>query len=180
VVLVEAGLDWRDCLVHGEIRNSQIKSRTIIMKRIFWSSFVVIIFTITNLARAVDDTDAMQGKWLVKRTSEEGRHYTQTVELKKDKFIFEIKGQDDSFTFHAEGEVKFEKAGEFSAMHFLHIRTGQSAEDMHEVDDEHRVIYVIDGDTWTVAMNFAEPHRNEKPRLDVYQRVKAGSAKEAK
>ena len=134
-------------------------------------------FAFTFLAASVlfaDDSDKLSGKWSVKKTGDSGQTFTQALEIKKDKFIFEIQGPDGNVALHAEGDVKFEKAGPFNVAHFLHIRAGQSASDLQEVSEERRNVYVMDGDHWLMASNFEED-RDQKPSLDVYQRVKAGA-----
>ena len=54
----------------------------------------------------------------------------------------------------------------------VNIRGGESASSLENVDDEYDTIYVLDSDTWTVATNF-DKERDDKPSLDVYQRVAA-------
>jgi len=133
-------------------------------------------FAFTFLAASflfADDSDKLSGKWSVKKTIDSGQ-ITQTIEIKKDKFIFEILGADGKAALHAEGDVKFEKSGPFNVAHFLHIRAGQSASDLQDVSEERRNVYVMDGENWLMASNFEED-RDQKPSLDVYQRVKAAA-----
>lgn len=140
------------------------------MKRLLLAfCFTSTLFGATLLF--ADDGDKLTGKWSVKRVNDQGQSFVQNLEIKKDKFVFEIKGADGNLALHAEGDVKFEKAGPFNVAHFLHIRAGQSASDLQEVSEERSNPYVIDGDNWLMASNFEED-RQQKPSLDVYQRVK--------
>ena len=42
-----------------------------------------------------DDMDLLTGKWSIKKVNDEGQNYTQTIEVKKDKFVFQILGAND-------------------------------------------------------------------------------------
>jgi len=119
-----------------------------------------------------DDADLLAGKWSAKKVNNEGQNYSQTIEVKKGKFVFQILGGDDQVRLYAEGDLKLEKLGPFNSARFFHIRGGQSPSDLQDVEEERVLIYLLDGDTWTVASNF-DKERNQKPSMDVYQRVKA-------
>ena len=141
------------------------------MKRLLLNfAFTATWFTTTALW--ADDADLLAGKWAVKKVNDQGQNYTQTVEVKKDKFVFQILGADDRVVIHAEGDVKLEKLGPFNSARFFHIRGGDSPSNLQDVDEEFASIYVLDGETWTTASNFDKP-RAQKPSLDVYRRVKA-------
>jgi len=148
------------------------------MKRLLAPLFVAALLT-GGSALAADDLQALTGKWSVKKTNDEGQVFTQTVEVKKDRFIFEILGADAALFFHAEGDFKLEKLGPFNCARFSSIHGGRSASEMRAIDDEYVLIYTLDGDTWTTAMNFDKQPGSQKPSLDIYQRVKTGAAKPA-
>jgi len=107
----------------------------------------------------------------MKKTSDQGQNVSQTVEIKQNKFVFEILGAGDQLFLHAEGDFKLEKLGPFSSVRFLNIRGGASAADLQDVSEEYVSIYTLDTDTWTLASNF-DRDREQKPSLDLYQRVK--------
>jgi hypothetical protein len=144
------------------------------MKRILTGLFLATFFF--NCALAADDFSSLSGKWSTKKTNEQGQSYTQTLEIKKDKFVFQIIGADDNVVIYAEGDLKLEKLGPFSSAKFYHIKGGQSAANMQEVDDEYVSVYVLDEDTWTLSSNFDKQRENQKPSADVYKRVKASAA----
>ena len=121
-------------------------------------------------ALLADDAELLAGKWSVNKT-EQGQKITQTIEIKKDKFTFEILNEGQAL-LHAEGDVKFDKLGPFSSVRFFHIRAGDSASNLQDVDEERTSIYLIDGDTWTMASNF-DAARQQKPSADEYHRAKA-------
>lgn len=127
-----------------------------------------------------DDSAGLAGKWSVKRVNNEGQNVTQTIEVKKDKFVFEILSSDDSVVLHAEGDLKLEKQGPFSVARFVNIRAG-SPSDLQDLDDVYTSIYTLDDDAWTMASGFDKQRDGQKPSLDVYHHVKvAASAKPAK
>src|SRR5437867_405976 len=143
------------------------------MKRLLFSfSFFATLFTATALF--ADDAQVLTGKWSTKKANEQGQSFTQTLEVKKDKFVFQILGADDQVVLYAEGEVQLKKLGPFNSARFFHIRGGQSSADLQDVDEERESVYMIDSekDTWTVASNF-DQDRQQKPSIDVYRRVEA-------
>jgi hypothetical protein len=144
------------------------------MKRILTGLFLAAF--LSGYAVAADDLSSLSGKWTTKKTNEQGQSYTQTLEIKKDKFVFQIIGADDSVVLYAEGDVKLEKLGPFSSAKFYHIKGGQSASNMQDVDDDYVSVYVLDEDTWTLSSNFDKQRENQKPGVDVYKRIKAQAA----
>ena len=145
------------------------------MKNLF---FTLCLTSLICLPSRADDAAALSGKWSVKKVSKEGQNVTQTIEIKKDKFIFEILGSDNSVLIHAEGDLKFEKLGPFSVARFTNIRAGSSASSLQDVDDVYTSIYTLEDDAWTMASNFDKDRDGQKPSLDVYHHAKAsGSAK---
>src|SRR5262249_1527515 len=112
----------------------------------------------------------------VKKLNSKGEHITQTIEVKKDKFVFEVLDADNNVTIHAEGDFKLEKLGPFSAARFSHIRAGSSASSLEDLDDVYVSIYVLDGDSWTVGSNFDRSRDGQNPALDIYRQVKPTAA----
>jgi hypothetical protein len=117
-----------------------------------------------------DDLALLTGKWSVKKTNEDGQSYTQTIEVKQGKFVFEMVAANGTVFLRGEGDLKLEKAGPFNSARFSHIRAGDSGSTLEDVDDQYVSIYTLDGDTWTVASNL-DKQREQKPSLDVYHRV---------
>jgi hypothetical protein len=124
------------------------------------------------VAKGADDLEALAGKWSVKKVNAEGQDFTQTIAIKKDKFIFQLLGAEDRLVMHAEGDLKLDKLGPFNAAHFVNIRAGGSASDLQDVDDQYVSIYRLEGDTWTMASSFDKEREQQKPSLDVYRRLK--------
>src|SRR5437764_14462548 len=97
--------------------------------KLIYVSFAVSL--LAPSARKADDAELLAGKWSVNKT-EQGQKITQTIEIKKDKFTFEILNEGQPL-LHAEGDVKFEKLGPFNSVHFSHIRAGESASNLQDV-----------------------------------------------
>jgi hypothetical protein len=148
------------------------------MKPILLSICIAVLFL--NRPALADDSEALSGKWLVKKVNDQGQNITQTIEVKKDKFVFQILSADDTVVLYAEGDLKLEKLGPFSSVRFLHIRGGSSASNLDDVDDVYVSVYSLDGDTWTMAANLDKQRDGQKPSLDLYRRVKAAAAKPTK
>jgi hypothetical protein len=150
------------------------------MKR-FLCSICITTVVINFAAFAAEDLEALAGKWLTKKVNEQGDKYSQTIEIKKDKFVFQILGGDDQVILYAEGDVKLEKLAPFSSIRFFHIRAGGSSANLQDIDDEYVSVYVLDSDSWTLASNYDKRREQQKPSTDTYRRVKAPApAKSAK
>ena len=129
---------------------------------------------------AADDLEAVSGRWSLKKVNSDGQNVTQTLEITKAKFVFRILSTDGRLILHAEGDLKLEKLGPFSSARFFHIRAGDSADDLSDVDDEYVNIYSLDTDTWTMASSLDKHRDGQKPSLDIYKRVKAAETKPPK
>jgi len=127
-------------------------------------------------AALADDLESLDGKWSVKKVNSQGQNVTQTIEVKKDKFVFQVLSADDTVLLYAEGDFKVEKLGPFSAARFSHIRGGSSASSLDDVDDVYVSIYTLDSDSWTVASNFDKQRDGQPPSVDVYRHVKAAAS----
>ena len=114
-----------------------------------------------------DDLENLSGRWLSKKTIDDGRTITQTIEIKKDKLTFEIKNKDGKAILYAEGNIKLETLGSFKTMKVFDIKAGESAAETESVDGNRTSIYQFSGGTWTLASNF-DAVRDEKPSVDVY------------
>jgi hypothetical protein len=123
-----------------------------------------------------DDLEALAGKWSVKKVSDQGQNFTQTITVKKDKFVFQILGGDGQVVLYAEGDLKLDKLGPFNAAHFVNIRAGGDASDLRDVDDQYVSTYRLEGDTWTMASGLDKDREQQRPSLDIYRRVKAEPA----
>jgi hypothetical protein len=144
------------------------------MKQIMLSFLLTAAF-LPGTSFGAPDLSALEGKWLAKKANDEGQNYVQTIEIKKNKFKFQVGETEADGRLFAEGDVKVEKLGPFDCVKFSNIRGGASASDLVDVDDEYVAIYVLDGDTWRVATNF-DKERDQKPSMDVYRKVKAAAA----
>jgi hypothetical protein len=139
---------------------------------VYFTAAASLFFTSSLVAAAAD---MLAGKWSVKKVNDEGQKYTQTVEIKQDKFLFQIAGEDDQVFFVAKGDFKLENLGPFKAARFFHIKAGHSASNLEDSDEEYVSVYRLAEDTWMLASNF-DKERQQKPALDVYQRVKSPTA----
>ena len=97
----------------------------------------------TTVRLRADDMDLLTGKWSVKKVNDEGQNVTQTMEVKKDKFVFQILGANDRVVLYAEGDLKLEKVGSFNSARFLHMRAGDSASNLDDVDEQYVCIYHV-------------------------------------
>ena len=123
-----------------------------------------------------DDLESLSGKWMIKKVNDQGQKITQTIEVKKDKFVFQILNADDSVVLYAKGDFKLDKLGPFNAARFSNIRAGESSSNLDAIDDIYTSVYVLDGDSWTLATNFDKQRDGQKPAADVYRHVEAAKA----
>ena len=143
------------------------------MKKFLAGIVVVSVLAVIPVFPAfADDLASLSGKWSVKKKGPDGEGVTQLIEIKKDKFTFEIKGSDNKTVLYAEGSIKLEKLGPFSAIKFFNLKAGDSPAQTESVDEERQAIYQLSEGMFTMASNFDEI-RQEKPSVDVY--TKAGN-----
>lgn len=117
--------------------------------------------------------DALQGAWSAKRTNQEGQVVSQVLEIKKDRLIFTLVGADGEVRFFAKGAVAVEKLGPFQILKITGIQAGRSEDSLEAVDDDRTSVFVLDGDTLTLASNFDKTRANQPPRAETYSRGKA-------
>ncbi|EEF62940.1 hypothetical protein [Pedosphaera parvula] len=115
------------------------------------------------------DLENLSGKWTTKRKSAEGS-LTQTLEIKKDKFVFKIVGADDTSVLYAEGDVKAEKSGPLQYLAFTHIKGGKNSDDLQSVDDDRICIYRLEDGKFYVGVNF-DKERDKAPYVETYTKA---------
>ncbi len=118
---------------------------------------------------SADDLSDVAGKWSVRKTNDTGESYTQIIEIKKDKFTFKIVGAENKVALYAEGDIKAEKAGVFTALKFFNMKAGKSQAEAESVAEEREVIYRVDEDSLFIANNF-DKERSQKPVMDLYKK----------
>lgn len=142
------------------------------MNKLITSSLAVLLFLTLSATRIfADDLEKMAGKWSLAHTNDNGLTYTQSLEIVKGKFVFQVTDSDKKVVLYAKGDVKLDKLGELKGASFIHIEGGANSDDLNPVDDDRHCVYVLDGDSLTLAMNF-DRDREKGPRIDVYTRGK--------
>ena len=143
------------------------------MKTILKSCLALTLFCLTFAATTsqADEWDKFNGKWTAKKSNDEGRSWTQIIEIKSGKFKFSILSTSGETRLYAEGEVKLEKHGPFNALKFHNMKAGESADRIESVDEERTVIYQLGYDTLTVAADF-DKERETPPSADKYTKSK--------
>jgi hypothetical protein len=124
-----------------------------------------------SISGFADDLEKLAGSWSTKKTNDQGQAFTQVLEIKKDKLVFKILGGGEQLFLYAEGTVKLEKFGPFNGIRVTNVKGGISESDLQPVEEDFVSIYHLDSDTLRMAANF-DKERDQKPSLDVYQRVK--------
>jgi hypothetical protein len=117
--------------------------------------------------------DALQGTWSTKRTNQEGVVISQTLEFKQDRMTFKMTGPDGELRFFAKGVTAVQKLGPFQTLRMTGLQAGRSEDSAESVEDERTSVFVLDGDTLTLASNFDKARSGQPPRADTYSRGKA-------
>jgi hypothetical protein len=138
--------------------------------------FVLLAFASNSIAAESPDLAKLQGKWSTKRTGSDGQESSFTMEIKGEKLTFQAFRGDNELRFVAKGNVKAEMQGPFHVMKITQIEAGGSASDLQPVNDDRSSVYFLKDDTLTLASNFDKERENEKPRVEVYQRVETKAA----
>jgi hypothetical protein len=84
-------------------------------------------------------------------------------------------GADGEMRLFAKGAVSVHKLGPFEALKITGIQAGRSEDSSEAVDDERTSIFVLDGDTLTLASNFDKARTDQPPRAETYSRSKAAA-----
>jgi hypothetical protein len=142
------------------------------------SAVVIVLIALGSNSIAAESPDLakLQGKWSTKRAGSDGQESSFTMEIKGEKLTFEAFRGDNELRFVAKGNVKAEMQGPFHVMKITQIEAGATAGDLQPVNDDRSTVYFLQGDTLTLASNFDKERENEKPRLEVYQRVATKAA----
>ncbi len=119
------------------------------------------------------ELDALQGKWSVTKTNAEGQRVKLNLEIKQNRMIFQLLGEDDQVRFTAKGAIKAEKAGPFDILVISDMEGGRSADDLKPVDDTRTLVYTLRDEKLITASNFDKDRNSEKPSVEYYSRVEA-------
>src|ERR1700756_721106 len=122
-------------------------------QRLLCSITTLCFFTLLACPAFAGDLEKMAGKWSLTRTNENGQVYTQSLEIKKDKFTFRVTTSDKNTVLYAKGDVKLEKYGNLHSATFCNIEGGSSQDDLNPTDDDRHCVYVLDSNTLTVGVN---------------------------
>ncbi|HEY3855593.1 MAG TPA: hypothetical protein VGO67_14475 [Verrucomicrobiae bacterium] len=131
---------------------------------------VLSLFLLVGSSAFAGDLEDLAGKWSVKKTNDQGQKYTQSIEVKKDKFTFKIIDADDKVVLIAKGDVKIEKLGPFKSIKFSNIQAGSKTDELEAVDDDRVCVYTLSGNSFSLASNF-DKERDAGPALDLYTKA---------
>ena len=134
---------------------------------------VLALPTFSALNVTAGELEALAGKWSGEVSDGQGRGYKQELEFKQSKFTFKAVRNGET-VLYAEGDVKAEPLGPFKSARFYNIRGGRSASELESVDEERTVVYLLDSNELTVALNF-DRAREEPPMAVKYTKM-AGAA----
>jgi hypothetical protein len=137
----------------------------------------VAVITSNAFAAESPGLAKLQGKWSGTRPASDGQTVMTTLEIQGSKLTFQTLNADKEVRFIARGTVKAESVGGINVMKITGIEAGRSASETQAVDDDRSQIYTLRGDTLFLASNFDRERENEKPRVEVFERV--AGAKEA-
>jgi hypothetical protein len=149
------------------------------MKRSLCCSSALALPLLSSLLAApvsAADLDALQGAWSARRTNQEGRVSSQTIEFKKDRMTFRVKDDEGGTRMFAQGAVALQKLGPFHSLKITDIEAGRSEDATEAVEDVRTSIFVLAGDTLTIASNFDKTRDNERPRVETYTRTTGAAA----
>jgi hypothetical protein len=120
--------------------------------------------------------DALQGKWSLTKTEQDGQRITQVVEVKQGRLTFQILNAEGQVRALVKGRLKADKTGSFNVLTVSDLQVGRSADELQPVGETRALVYTMRGDTAFFAMNFDREQDNEKPSIDAYTRVAGPSA----
>ena len=135
-------------------------------------STLCLSLTVVLAATAADspNLDALQGVWSAKRTNQEGQVVSQVLEIRKDRMSFKLFGANGEIRFFAKGAVAVQQLGPFQTLKITGIQAGRSEDSAEAVDDERTSVFLLDGDSLTLASNFDKARADQPPRAETYSR----------
>jgi hypothetical protein len=133
---------------------------------------VITAFAFISAVAAAENSELekIQGKWEVKKTSDDGEKITQVLEIKKDQMLFKILNASGDTSFVAKATVKPQKAGAFNTFTISNIKVGSSEDSLDAADGERAYVYQLGYQTLTIVSNIDE-ERERPPTMDVYKKV---------
>ena len=138
------------------------------MKRIFCS--IILTLVCATFSVSADDLAQFQGKWSVKKTSDQGT-FTQFLEFTKNAFKFKLVGSDGNTILVAEGSLELKEAGGVKVAKLMNIKAGGSASDLNDTNDDRVSVYTFRDGKLFLAGNLDKERNSEKPSLDEYTKV---------
>lgn len=140
------------------------------MRRLFFTLLLASVFSAGVLAADSAQLDKLQGKWQTTRTSEDGQKRTQTIELKKEKLIFQILDSSGEPALTVIANVKLQEAGPFHTLTVSNLKAGQDEDSLEPVEGDRAYVYQLGYQTLTIVSNIDEV-REQPPTIDVYKKV---------
>ncbi len=138
------------------------------MKRIL--SALILILACATFSASADDLAQFQGKWSVKKTSDQGT-FTQFLEFTKNAFKFKLVSSEGNTILVAEGSLELKEAGGVKLAKLMNIKAGGSASDLNDTNDDRVSVYTFRDGKLILAGNLDKERDNEKPSLDEYSKV---------
>src|SRR5436190_15303425 len=117
------------------------------------------------------DLAALQGRWTVARTNQEGQVYSQVLQFENDQLTFQLLSADSKVRFVSRGTIKTTKAAQLDLLSITGIRAGRSEDEMQPVDDARTLVYTVRDSDLFLASNFDRVRQNEKPATETYVRA---------
>jgi hypothetical protein len=153
------------------------------MKNKYFALFFVtgLMAVVTSAARG-SDLDEIAGSWSASKTNATGASYKQTLEFKKDHFVFQILDNSGGTVLYADGKVKVDRAGDLRVAKLTDIQYGKSKDDLQSADDDRTDIFTVRDDKLILATNFDKERDSQEPQTETYVKViaKAPAADTAK
>src|SRR5688572_5873256 len=132
-----------------------------------------LIAVCAPIQHQASELDALQGRWVITKTNQEGRVFSQVIEVQKDQFTFQILDADSQLRFTSKGTAKATRSAPFDLLTVTDIRAGRSPEQMDAVDDTRAFVYTVRDNNLILASNFDKVRANEKPGAESYLRKEA-------
>jgi len=135
-----------------------------------------IIVGCASISSNASDLAALQGRWTVAKTSQEGQAYSQVLQFENDQLTFQILGSDSKVRLISKGTVKSTKAGPLDLLSISGLRAGRSEQEMQPVDDTRTLVCTVRDGRLFLASNFDRVRENETPGAETYVRAADSAA----
>lgn len=115
------------------------------------------------------DSSLPEGKWTMKRVTDDGTTVVQKIVINESKLTFRMMSEGGSTIIYAEGRARVEKAGDIKVLMLDNIKAGPSESEAQLITETFQAPFRLGYNTLYLASGL-DRERDDAPRMDVYKK----------